>query len=160
MMSAEEHSAIASDPELAALRLKVIDGIFTLHGKRRTPIRCAAEDLRYVLLWLRLIPTCSFVPVVATTFPYFCYECAHTTAGTCADLELPAFGDLLALSVMLGVILAAWAALRARSRWHAYANHVHNMRVRSLLKEWKDQAELKIAQLEATRRRTEMDRPR
>ena len=31
------------------------------------------------------------------------------------------------------------------------------MRITSLLKEWKHQAEVKISRLEATRRRTEMD---
>ena len=50
IISAEGCSAIPGEPELAALRLEFIDSIFTLQGKRRTPIRCAAEDLRYVLL--------------------------------------------------------------------------------------------------------------
>ena len=157
VMSPEERSAIASDPELAALRFKIIDGIFTLQGKRRTRIRCATEDLGYVLLWLVLVPTFSFVLAIVTTFPYYCYECATTTARTCSDLDVPAFEPLMLLSIIAGIVLATWLTMQSRNQWLAYVNRVRNLPMTALLEEWKHQRDLKVMRLEAARRRAEMD---
>ena len=156
-MSAEERSAIASDPELAALRRKMIDGILALQGKPETPVRRQLREVGYVLWWLMFAVVFSFILAVATTFPYFVYECATTPGHECSNLSLPAFEPLMVISIIAGIVLATWLSIQSRRKWNAYVNRVHNMPTADLLKEWKHQADLRIVRLEAQRRREEVD---
>jgi hypothetical protein len=141
VVSAEERSAIANDLELAALRRKMIDGIFELQGKPETPVRRQLREFGYVIWWLTCVVVLSFVLAIATTFPYFVYECATTTARTCSDLDVPAFEPLMVISIIAGIVLATWGAMHGRNQWRAYVNRVHNMPIGDLLKEWKHQAD-------------------